>query len=82
MDYGYLWENVRVKGGAYDCMSSYGYAGNVYFCSYRDPNLNKTNDVYNGIPEFLRNFNESDRDILKYIIGTVSNLDRPRTPKG
>ena len=26
--------------------------------------------------------NESDRDILKYIIGTISNLDRPKTAKG
>lgn len=82
MDYGYLWENIRVKGGAYGCMSAYAYGGNVYFCSYRDPNLDKTNEIYNGIPEFLRNFNESDRDILKYIIGTISYLDRPKTAKG
>ncbi len=82
MDYGYLWENIRVKGGAYGCMSGYAYGGNVYFCSYRDPNLDKTNEIYNGIPKFLRGFNESDRDILKYIIGTISNLDRPRTAKG
>ncbi len=81
MDYGYLWENIRVKGGAYGCMSAYTHGGNVYFCSYRDPNLEKTNDIYNGIPEYLRNFNESDRDILKYIIGTISNLDRPKTAK-
>lgn len=82
MDYGYLWENIRVKGGAYGCMSGFTQGGNVYFCSYRDPNLCKTNEIYNGIPEFLRNFNESDRDILKYIIGTISNLDRPKTAKG
>lgn len=82
MDYGYLWENIRVKGGAYGCMSSYAYSGNVYFCSYRDPNLSKTNQVYDKIPEYLRSFNESDRDILKYIIGTISNLDRPKTAKG
>ena len=82
MDYGYLWENIRVKGGAYGCMSGYSFGGNVYFCSYRDPNLDKTNDIYEGIPEYLRNFNESDRDILKYIIGTISTLDRPKTAKG
>lgn len=82
MDYGYLWENIRVKGGAYGCMSGYSYGGNVYFCSYRDPNLSKTNDVYEGIPKYLRSFNESDRDILKYIIGTISSLDRPKTAKG
>lgn len=82
MDYGYLWENIRVKGGAYGCMSGYSYSGNVYFCSYRDPNLDKTNDIYEGIPAYLRSFKESDRDILKYIIGTISTLDRPKTPKG
>lgn len=82
MDYGYLWENVRVKGGAYGCMSAYHCGGNVYFCSYRDPNLEKTNEIYNGIPEYLRSFNEPDRNILKYIIGTISNLDRPMTASG
>lgn len=81
LDYNYLWNNVRVKGGAYGVMSSYGpTSGNVVFVSYRDPNVGKTNDVFNGIPEYLRNFDEDDRAILKYIIGTISSKDIPRNP--
>lgn len=37
--YGYLWENVRVKGGAYGAMCSFLRNGTCYMSSYRDPNL-------------------------------------------
>ena len=48
--------------------------------SYRDPNLEKTNVVYEGVPEYLRSFTVTERDMTKYIIGTMSGLDRPMTP--
>ena len=48
--------------------------------SYRDPNLKKTLEVYAGVPEYLRNFTVSERDMTKYIIGTISNIDQPMTP--
>ena len=80
MGYEYLWQNVRVKGGAYGCMSSFSRLGEGYFMSYRDPNLEKTNAIYEGVPEYLRNFTVSERDMTKYIIGTMSGIDRPMTP--
>lgn len=81
LDYGYLWNQIRVKGGAYGTMSYYGpTTGNVAFLSYRDPNVGTTNDVFNGIPEYLRNFEADDRDILKFIIGTISSKDTPTNP--
>ncbi len=80
MSYEYLWVNIRVKGGAYGCMSGFGRTGSSYFVSYRDPNLKKTNEIYEGIPEFVRNFTVDDRDMLKYIIGTISELDIPMNP--
>jgi Zn-dependent M16 (insulinase) family peptidase len=82
LSYDYLWNNVRVKGGAYGCMCGFsGVEGDVYFTSYRDPNLKNTNLVYEGIPEFIRNYTADDRDITKSIIGTISTLDTPLTPK-
>ena len=48
--------------------------------SYRDPNLEKTNAIYEGVPEYLRNFTVSERDMTKYIIGTMSGIDQPMTP--
>ena len=61
-------------------MSGFGKMGSSYFVSYRDPNLKKTNEVYEGIPEFVKTFTVDDRDMLKYIIGTVSELDIPLNP--
>lgn len=80
MGYEYLWSNVRVKGGAYGCMNQYLRNGDVYFVSYRDPNLAATNEVYEKIPDYVRNFMADEDEMTKYIIGTVSDLDAPLNP--
>ncbi len=82
LSYDYLWNNVRVKGGAYGCMCGFsGVDGDAYFTSYRDPNLKETNQVYERAPEYIKNFAADERDITKYIIGTFSSLDTPLTPQ-
>lgn len=82
LSYDYLWNNIRVKGGAYGCMCGFsGVDGDAYFTSYRDPNLKETNKVYEGIVDFVRNYNVDERDITKNIIGTISSLDTPLTPQ-
>ena len=80
LSYDYLWQNIRVKGGAYGCMSNFNRAGEGYLVSYRDPNLEKTLEVYEGVVDYLKNFAVEDRDMNKFIIGTMSNLDRPMNP--
>ena len=80
LNYDYLWLNLRVQGGAYGCMSGFGRSGEGYLVSYRDPNVKETNETYNHIPEYLKNFDVSERDMTKYIIGTISELDTPLTP--
>lgn len=80
MGYEYLWTNIRVQGGAYGCMSGFGKTGDSYLVSYRDPNLGRTLQVYQGIPEYLKNFTVDDRDMCKYIIGTISECDTPMNP--
>ena len=30
---------------------------------------------------YLKNFDEDERDMTKYVIGAISNLDTPRTPR-
>jgi len=81
LSYDYLWMNVRVKGGAYGCMSSFTRTGESYFVSYRDPNLEKTNEVYEGVPEYIKSFEADERDMTKYIIGTFGALDTPLNPE-
>ena len=80
LSYDYLWINVRVKGGAYGCMSSFGKNGELYLVSYRDPNLKETNEIYEKTADYIRNFDVDERDMTKYIIGTMSEMDTPLTP--
>ncbi len=81
LSYDYLWINVRVKGGAYGCMNTFLRSGESYFVSYRDTNLSDTLDVYDRIPEYIKNFSPDERDMTKYIIGTFSALDTPMNPE-
>ena len=80
MSYDYLWNNIRVKGGAYGCMNNYARSGNSYLVSYRDPNLEKTNEIFEKSVDYTESFEVSERDMTKYIIGTVSSMDTPLTP--
>lgn len=80
MGYDYLWIHIRVKGGAYGCMNGYMRNGDSYFVSYRDPNLSATNEVYDKMPEYIGSFEADERDMTKYIIGTVSDMDTPMNP--
>ena len=80
LSYDYLWINIRVKGGAYGCMSGIGRSGEGYFVSYRDPEVKKSDDIYLGIPAYLENFEADERTMTKYVIGTISDIDTPLTP--
>ena len=80
LSYDYLWNNIRVKGGAYGCMNNYTRTGSAYLVSYRDPNLEKTNEIFEKSVDYTENFEVSDRDMTKYIIGTISSMDTPLTP--
>lgn len=80
LSYDYFWINVRVKGGAYGCRSFFGSNGDTYFVSYRDPNLEKTNEVFENTAKYLEEFDADERDMTKYIIGTISEMDTPLTP--
>ncbi|WP_196594538.1 insulinase family protein [Pectinatus sottacetonis] len=76
----YFWNKIRVLGGAYGAFVKFDTNGNLYLGSYRDPNLTKTLQVYKDMVSFLDSFSINDREMNKYIIGTISNLDTPLTP--
>lgn len=80
MGYDYLWIQVRVKGGAYGCMSNFTQSGLSYFVSYRDPNLEKTVAVYEKAPAYLQKFAADDEVMTKYVIGAISEKDTPLPP--
>ncbi len=80
LNYEYFWLNVRVKGGAYGCMSVISRNGNLMFSSYRDPNLAATYEIFEKTADYLAEFDASDRDMTKYVIGAVSTMDTPLSP--
>lgn len=79
--YGYFWTRIRVQGGAYGAFTNFNRNGKMFFGSYRDPHLEKTLEVFDQTADFLRNFDMSDREMNKTIIGTMSGVDIPLTPK-
>ena len=78
--YEYFWKAIRVEGGAYGAFVNFYRNGNMLFESYRDPNLTRTLDVFNGTADFIKNIDLSEREMRKYIIGTISKIDHPKTP--
>lgn len=76
----YLWNKVRIEGGAYGSLANFAKNGNLLLSSYRDPNLAKTIDVYNNIHNYIQNLNIDSREMRKYIIGTISDMDTPLSP--
>lgn len=81
LSYEYLWNEVRVKGGAYGVMCGFARTGAGYLVSYRDPHLRETDEIFRGISGYLREFDVDERDMVKFIIGTVRSMDMPLTPR-
>jgi Zn-dependent M16 (insulinase) family peptidase len=76
----YLWDKVRVQGGAYGGSSRFDLSsGNFSFLSYRDPNLLKTLDAYDGAAKAMR-AEIGDTDLVRSVIGVIGDLDRPEFP--
>ena len=77
---GYLWDNVRVVGGAYGGGCSLNpNTGVLSFSSYRDPNLQGTVDIYAGTAKVLDELELSDEALEQAIVGAVGDLDSPMT---
>ena len=78
----YLYQEIRVKGGAYGQSCSFDpVTGQVTFSSYRDPQLRATNEVYEKTGDFVRAMAPNDNELTKLIIGTFSSLDFPVTSR-
>lgn len=78
--YEYLWKKVRVLGGAYGAFTQFLRDGTSLFCSYRDPNLKETLEAYKGLPEYLETLELSEREMTKYVIGTMAADEIQLTP--
>ena len=79
-NYDYLWNNVRVKGGAYGVSSVFQRNGIMFLTSYRDPNLTETILAYDNLADFVKDYQGDQDEVIKYIIGTMSDVDSPLSP--
>merc|ERR1712216_372511 len=82
---GYMWDNVRVMGGAYGGFCQFQPRDGIFsFLSYRDPNLAGTIDVYDGASAALAQSAkdmENDPDALATaIIGAIGDMDGALSP--
>jgi Zn-dependent M16 (insulinase) family peptidase len=77
---GYLLAKVRIQGGAYGAFCGFSHNGISFFCSYRDPHLRNTLKVYDELPDFVESINLTDRELLNYILGVISQQDMPLSP--
>jgi Zn-dependent M16 (insulinase) family peptidase len=76
----YMWDKVRVQGGAYGGSSSFDiFSRGFAFTSYRDPNLLGTIDNYDKAASFLRQA-VSEQDLTRSIIGVIGAVDAYRLP--
>ncbi len=71
----YLWQNVRVLGGAYGCMIQVSRTNDLTLVSYRDPNSIKTDEIYKNTYKFIEELNPTTEDLLKYKIGACSGFE-------
>lgn len=73
----YVTPRIRFGYGAYDNIVSFG---KTYFIlgSYRDPNIRETYEVYQGLPEFIRNLQITQDELDRYILKAFSMYAAPQ----
>ncbi len=77
----YLWERVRMRGGAYGASASpNGLEGTFTFSSYRDPNIVSTLTAFREGLEYARDTRFTEEQIEQALIGTVGREERPNAP--
>ena len=69
-----------MKNGAYGSGAIFNAFGDFNLWSYRDPNLKETLDIYYNIDKYIKNFISDDKEMNKYIIGTLNTLDVIMSP--
>lgn len=77
----YLWNAIRVQGGAYGAGFSFRFGGTLFAYSYRDPNAARSLGCYRECADFLRKFAAGNPDLTKFIIGAVAAFEPLLSPR-
>ncbi|RLB35040.1 MAG: peptidase M16, partial [Deltaproteobacteria bacterium] len=77
----WLWEKVRVEGGAYGAFCLFDrLSGVLTLVSYRDPNIFKTLEAFEGAAGFLKGLDLSATELTRAIVGAIGDIDRYQLP--
>ncbi|ACL76776.1 insulinase family protein [Ruminiclostridium cellulolyticum] len=68
----YITPKIRFGYGAYDNIVNFGEEG-FMLASFRDPNVKETFEVYNGLPEFVKNVDLTQEQLDSYILKSFSD---------
>ena len=79
LNFTFLWDEIRVKGGAYGCGFRGRDNGDLVFSTYRDPQPGRSLEIMVRAADFLRAFCADDPDLTGFILSAVSALDPLRT---
>ena len=72
----YLWNEIRVKGGAYGTSVNASRTGSYLCYSYRDPSPEKSLNTYKTMPGFLDAFGDApEGSIDGFIISTIAQTE-------
>ncbi|MBN1523160.1 MAG: insulinase family protein [Spirochaetales bacterium] len=78
---GYLWEHVRMKGGAYGAYSSSFTTENLYsLSSYRDPQVNMTHNAFRAALQYLADGNADEDAIHRALVSVIADAETPLKP--
>ncbi len=75
LTYDYLWQTIRVQGGAYGCGFRCPMSKTAAFYSYRDPNPANSLEVFTNTVEYLKNFCDKVESVENYVVGTTGDFD-------
>ncbi len=81
LSYAFLWNEIRVQGGAYGAGFLYRNNGICGSYTYRDPSPKRSLEIFDKCAAFLREFADSEDDITTFIIGAIGDTDPLITPK-
>ncbi len=80
LTYDYLWQTVRVMGGAYGTGAAIR-AYSTVFTSYRDPSPAASLKAFADVPAQLRAYAENADSLDKYILSTIALAEPLLTPR-
>lgn len=81
LSFDYLWNEVRVKGGAYGAGFRHTNQGMMQFWSYRDPAAAPSVRRFEQASSWIDSWNPTEEDLAGYIVSVVASHDAPQKPR-